>query len=149
MFGTDLYIAIVLGLTISLLFAEKTGITPAGLIVPGYLSLVLDQPISILIVFSISFLTYLLVNHVIGKYTILYGRRRFVAALITAICLKLLFDLLYPIMPFEIYEFRGIGVIVPALIANGFYKQGIKITTVSTLALSACVFGIMNLVYIF
>ena len=43
MFGTDLYIAIVVGVLLSLLYAEKTGIVPAGLVVPGYLALVFDQ----------------------------------------------------------------------------------------------------------
>ena len=51
MFGSDLYIALVLGVTLSLIFTEKTGVLPAGLIVPGYLALVFDQPITILMIF--------------------------------------------------------------------------------------------------
>ncbi len=31
MFGSDLYISLILGVLISLIFAEKTGIVPAGL----------------------------------------------------------------------------------------------------------------------
>lgn len=147
MFGTDLYIAIVLGLTLSLIFAETTGITPAGLIVPGYLSLILDQPISIMIVFTISILTYIIVNFGISKYVILYGRRRFVAIIIVGITLKLIFDLMYPYMPFEIYEFRGIGCIVPGLIAGAIYKQGTKITIASTLLVSFAIYSIMNISY--
>ncbi|MDB8791014.1 poly-gamma-glutamate biosynthesis protein PgsC [Romboutsia sp. 1001216sp1] len=148
MFGTDLYIAIVLGLTLSLIFAEVTGITPSGLIVPGYLSLIIDQPISIILVFIISILTYIIVNFGISKYVILYGRRRFVAIIIVGICLKLIFDLMYPYMPFEIYEFRGIGCIVPGLIAGAIYKQGTKLTIASTLLVSFVIFGIMNISYI-
>ncbi|CEQ26348.1 poly-gamma-glutamate biosynthesis protein PgsC [Paraclostridium sordellii] len=147
MFGTDLYIAIVLGLTVSLLFSEITGVIPAGLIVPGYLSLVLDQPTSLLVIFTISILTYLIVNFILSKFIILYGRRRFLAVLVVAIGLKLIFDYMYPYMPFEIYEFRGIGVIVPGLIASSFYKQGIELTVGSTVLVSGFVFLIMNIGY--
>lgn len=52
MFGSDLYISLVLGIILSLIFAEKTGVLPAGLVVPGYLALVFDQPIFLAVVFS-------------------------------------------------------------------------------------------------
>ena len=39
MISTDLYVAIILGLTLSKIFAEKFGINPGGLVVPGYLAL--------------------------------------------------------------------------------------------------------------
>lgn len=149
MFGSDLYIALVLGVLVSLLFAEKTGILPAGLVVPGYLALIFDQPIFIAMVLVISILTYLLVTHVFSRFTILYGRRKFAAMLTTGIALKLVFDFFYPIMPFEIYEFRGIGVIVPGLIANTIQKQGLPFTLGSTLLLSGVTFTIMNIYYLF
>ncbi|KAB2492613.1 poly-gamma-glutamate biosynthesis protein PgsC [Priestia endophytica] len=147
MFGADLYIALVLGVTLSLLFAEKTGIIPAGLVVPGYLALVFDQPVFILVVLFISILTYVIVMYGIGRFTILYGKRKFAAMLIVGICLKLIFDYFYPVMPFEIQEFRGIGIIVPGLIANTIQKQGIPFTVGSTLLLSGLTFGIMNVYY--
>ncbi|AKO91887.1 MULTISPECIES: poly-gamma-glutamate biosynthesis protein PgsC [Priestia] len=147
MFGADLYIALVLGVTLSLLFAEKTGIIPAGLVVPGYLALVFDQPVFILVVLFISILTYVIVMYGIGRFAILYGKRKFAAMLIVGICLKLVFDYFYPVMPFEIQEFRGIGIIVPGLIANTIQKQGIPFTVGSTLLLSGLTFGIMNLYY--
>ncbi|MCS1350218.1 poly-gamma-glutamate biosynthesis protein PgsC [Mechercharimyces sp. CAU 1602] len=142
-FGSDIYIALVLGVVLSLLYAEKTGIVPAGLVVPGYLAMVFDQPIFILIVFFISFLTYLIVTNGISRFVILYGRRKFAAMLIVGILLKLIFDYFYPIMPFEIYEFRGIGVIVPGLIANTIQKQGMIPTVFSTILLSGATFILM------
>ena len=36
---SELYVAIILGLTLSLLFQEKFGINPGGLVVPGYIAL--------------------------------------------------------------------------------------------------------------
>ncbi|PTM58285.1 poly-gamma-glutamate biosynthesis protein PgsC [Desmospora activa] len=149
MFGSDLYISLVIGVVFSLLYAEKTGVVPAGLVVPGYLGLVFDQPVFILVVLSLSFLTYLIVTQVIGRFTILYGRRKFAAMLATGIVLKLIFDYFYPFVPFEIFEFRGIGVIVPGLIANTIQKQGLVPTVWSTLLLSGLTFLTMYAYYLF
>ncbi|AZB44353.1 poly-gamma-glutamate biosynthesis protein PgsC [Bacillus sp. FJAT-42376] len=149
MFGSDLYIALVLGVLLSLLFTEKTGVIPAGLIVPGYLALVFDQPVFLAVVFFISLLTYLIVTFGISKLVILYGRRKFAAMLTVGILLKLAFDFAYPILPFEIFEFRGIGIIVPGLIANTMQKQGLALTIGSTLLLSGATFLLMTLYYIF
>ncbi|EEL84596.1 TPA: capsular polyglutamate amide ligase/translocase CapC [Bacillus nitratireducens] len=149
MFGSDLYIALVLGVTLSLIFTEKTGVLPAGLVVPGYLALVFNQPVFMLVILFISILTYVIVMHGVSRFMILYGRRKFAAMLVTGICLKLLFDYFYPVMPFEIFEFRGIGVIVPGLIANTIQKQGLPLTLGTTILLSGLTFAIMNVYYLF
>lgn len=149
MFGSDLYVALVLGVTLSLIFSEKTGVVPAGLIVPGYLALVFDQWEIMLTILIISVVTYLIVTHGISRWVILYGRRKFAAMMVTGICLKLLLDLVYPVMPFEIFEFRGIGIIVPGLIANTIQRQGMPLTLGSTLLLSGITFGLMNVYYLF
>lgn len=122
---------------------------PAGLIVPGYLALVFDQWQIMLVIVTISVVTYLIVTHGISRWVILYGRRKFAAMMITGICLKLLLDFVYPVMPFEIFEFRGIGIIVPGLIANTIQRQGMPLTLGSTLLLSGLTFGLMNVYYLF
>ncbi|KWW17422.1 MULTISPECIES: poly-gamma-glutamate biosynthesis protein PgsC [Bacillaceae] len=149
MFGSDLYVALVLGVTLSLIFSEKTGVVPAGLIVPGYLALVFDQWEIMLVIMIISVVTYLIVTHGLSRWVILYGRRKFAAMMVTGICLKLLLDFVYPVMPFEIFEFRGIGIIVPGLIANTIQRQGMPLTLGSTLLLSGLTFGLMNVYYLF
>lgn len=148
MFGSDLYIALVLGITLSLIFTEKTGVLPAGLIVPGYLALIFDQPMMIVVVFVISLLTYVIVVYGISKVVILYGRRKFTAMLITGIAIKVIFDYFYPVLPFEVFELRGIGVIVPGLIANSMQKQGVPLTVGTTVLLSGITFGVMQIYYL-
>jgi gamma-polyglutamate biosynthesis protein CapC len=143
MFGTELYLSLVVGVILSLLYAERTGVIPAGMVVPGYLALVLDQMLFMGAIFIISFLTYVVVHFGISKVLILYGRRRFVAMLGIGVVLKLVFDAFYPAMPFEVYEFRGIGVIVPGLIANSIARQGVPHTVISTLLLSGLTFLIV------
>lgn len=140
MFGTELYLALVVGVVVSLIYAERTGVIPAGIIVPGYLALVFDQVIFVTLILLLSFLTFLVVDRAIAPRVILYGRRRFVAMLAMGALFKLVFDALYPGMPFEVYEFRGIGVIVPGLIANAIYRQGVPHTILSTLLLSGLTF---------
>ena len=143
MFGTELYVSLVVGVVLSLIYAERTGVVPAGLIVPGYLALIFDQVLFLAAIFLISFLTYLFVTQVVGRLAVLYGRRRFGAMLVTGVVLKLAFDYFYPTLPFEVYEFRGIGVIVPGLIANTIQKQGVVPTVLSTLILSGLTFLIL------
>ena len=140
MFGTELYLSLVVGVALSLLYAERTGVIPAGLIVPGYLALVFDQALFVAAIFLLSFITFLTVDRGIARLVLLHGRRRFVAMLSVGILLKLVFDALYPALPFEVYEFRGIGVIVPGLIANAIHRQGVPHTVLSTLLLSGLTF---------
>lgn len=145
---TDFYIALVSGLFFGLLFSETTGITTGGIIVPSYLALVLDQVEVLLSIFLVAIVTYLIVEYILPKYLVLFGRRRFVATLLVAIILKLLLELAYPIMPFNIFLFRGIGIIVPALISNAFAKQGIKLTVFSTLFVAGIVFAFMTAIHL-
>ena len=44
MIGSELYFSLFVGVVLSLIFAEKFGINPAGLVVPGYLALILINP---------------------------------------------------------------------------------------------------------
>ncbi|PYZ92019.1 poly-gamma-glutamate biosynthesis protein PgsC [Salipaludibacillus keqinensis] len=153
MFGTDLYIAIVIGVLLSLLYAEKTGIVPAGLVVPGYLALVFDQVMFVVVVAMLSLLTFLIVTQVIGRITVLYGRRKFAAMLTVGVLLKMAFDFGYglPMVgpPFETMELRGIGVIVPGLIANSIQKQGVLPTFSSTFVISFFTFVIISIYHLF
>ncbi|MFB4158317.1 poly-gamma-glutamate biosynthesis protein PgsC [Geomicrobium sp. JSM 1781026] len=147
MFGTELYIALVIGVVLSLIYTERTGIMPAGLIVPGYLALVFDQLLFLVMIFFLSFITYLIVTQVVGRLTILYGRRKFAAMMTVGILVKMIFDYFYPIFPFETVEFRGLGVIVPGLIANAFQRQGVLPTTLSTIVISGITFLIVSFLY--
>ena len=148
MYITDFYMSLIIGVVATLLFEEAFGITPGGIIVASYLALVFDSPITMALIFLVSFITYGIVNFILPKFVILYCRRRFVANIVIAVALKLIFEAIYPLTPFPTFEFRGIGIIVPALLSNCYCKQGVKITLVSTLVMTAVVYGIMQLVYL-
>ena len=147
MYITDFYMSLVIGVVATLLFGESFGITPGGIIVASYLALVFDSPITIVLILLVSFITYGIVNFILPKFVILYGKRKFVATMIVAVTLKLIFEAIYPITPFPTFEFRGIGMIVAALLSNWYSRKGIKITLISTLVMTAIVYGIMQIVY--
>lgn len=148
MIGSELYFSLFVGVVLSLIFAEKFGINPAGLVVPGYLVLIFDQPIMLLSVLIISCLTYFIVSNGISKWVILYGRRKFAAMILTGMVIKFIFDLLYPLTPFEMVEVSGIGVVIPGIIANTIQKQGVVIT-LSTTMLLTCITYIILFLYSF
>lgn len=145
---TYFYMALVIGLCISLLIEEFFGISAGGMIVPGYLAIVCDDIPHVLLIFAISFIVFLIVNFILPKFIILFGKRKFVATLLVGLIVKLFFELLFPVvMPFTVVAFRGIGVITPSLIANSYAKQGIRYTIPATLAAAYLTFGIITFLF--
>ena len=134
MIGSELYFSLFVGIVLSLIFAEKFGINPAGLVVPGYLALIFDQPIMLLSVLVISCLTYFIVTFGISR-----------AMILTGMVLKFVFDLIYPLTPFEVVEVSGIGVVIPGIIANTIQKQGVVITLATTMLLTCITYVILFL----
>ena len=140
---SELYVAIILGLTLSLLFQEKFGINPGGLVVPGYMALSLSNPKGIIVIFLISLLTYMIVEFVLNKFLILYGRRRFLALLFVSMLLNLAITTVNASMGSALGALEAIRIVIPGLIANAYYKQGIKLTVASSLGVSLVVYGII------
>ena len=137
---SSFYIAIIVGLCLSLLIEIKLGISPGGLIVPSYLALVFD---------NLAILTFLFVKYVLSKVVLIYGKRRFIACILIALLFKLVLGLVFPLVPFSALAFEGIGVITSGIIANTYFKQGVPITTGSAVIVSGIVFVIMNIIYLF
>lgn len=64
-----------LGLATSLLLSEVLGIASGGLVVPGYVALLIDQPWQLLSMLLAALLTWATVE-ALATVTILFGRRR-------------------------------------------------------------------------
>lgn len=142
MIDANITVALIIGVVLSLLFAEKTGIVPAGLVVPGYLALTLTEPVYIVSIFLASFVTYLIVMKGLSRFMILYGRRKFSMMLIVGIAVKLIFDYTLPMESMQVSAIQEIGIIVPGIIANTIQRQGVMPTVATTLLLSAATFSI-------
>lgn len=84
-----LVVSIAVGLVVSLLFTEAFGLTVGGMIVPGYLALYLNQPLTVALTIAAAFLTWGLVR-LVHRYTILYGRRRVVITMVIGFAVGML-----------------------------------------------------------
>ena len=143
---SELYVAIFLVLTLILLFQEKFGINPGGLVVPGYIALSFKDPKGVIVIFIISLLTYMIVEFVLNKFLILYGRRRFLAMLFVSMLLNILITTVNASMGNALDALSDIRIVIPGLIANAYYKQGIKLTVASSLGVSLAVYAIITFV---
>jgi len=122
--------AIGLGLFISLIFSETLGVAAGGMVVPGYLALMAHDPMRIAGTVAVSLVT-LGAMKIVSRYTLVYGRRRIVVAVLFGFVFGALSrDLLVFRVQGATYEFQTIGYIIPGLIANWMERQGV----VSTLA---------------
>ena len=146
---THFYLAIVIGTVLSLIVDEVFGIQCGGYIVPGYLAMVCDDIACVLIVFALSLITYLIINYVLPKFMILFGKRKFAVSLIVSIILKLAAEMLFPMIPFASVTFRGVGAITPSLLANSYSRQGIIYTIPATLIVTYITLGLVNLLSIY
>lgn len=143
---TNIDTVIIMGVLLSLLFTEITGVLPAGLVVPGYLALMIKQPQAIFLTFLISILTYVIVYFGVSKVTILYGKRKFVAMIAVAIVLQFIVQATLPSIAAafafgNISGLAAVGIVVPGLLANTIQRQGLATTFLSTGLLIAVTYG--------
>lgn len=141
-----LTVTLSLGIAISVILLAITGLSAGGLIAPGYLALVLDQPSTLLVLVAITIVTWLVVRG-LSRFLFLYGPRRFGVAILTAVLLSSALELARPTFGPLGLEWRSIGYIVPGLIANQFDRQGI-LPTAMMLAIAAPLARILAMVII-
>lgn len=133
---TNIAIIMIVGALISLLFVELTGAMPSGIVVPGYIALMIFNPASVFLLFLISILIYIIINHILSRFVILYGKRKFTAMMIVGIILKLTFIFIFPGVYGPIDELVAVGVVLPGLIGNSMQKQGVFPVIASTASMS-------------
>tara|TARA_B100001029_G_C15049345_1_gene449540 strand:+ start:244 stop:702 length:459 start_codon:yes stop_codon:yes gene_type:complete len=121
----DPAIYIGIGMILSLFLTETLGVTAGGIIVPGYIAMNLEDPYRLLTTFSISIITFIIIQ-LIGKMILIYGKRRLVFSLLIAFLLGYLSRTDYNIISkLTQLDFVVIGNIIPGLIANWMDRQGI------------------------
>ena len=111
---------IIIGILVSLVFSYFVGLSPAGLIVPGYIALNLASPYKLLLTLIVVLIT-LGIYKIISNFTILYGQRRFAVMVIISILVSWLITLL----PIPVANISVIGYLIPGIIAKECERQGI------------------------
>jgi len=135
----EIYIAA--GIILSLLFTELTGLSPGGIIVPGYVAMCINQPFEILLTVAAALCVMIAVK-LTSRFFFLFGRRRYALCLLLGILFKLViehFSLGLP-MPGGRTDIRLIGWLIPGIIASDMYKQGIPRTLLAACTVSALVY---------
>ena len=122
------YIAIGLGMVISLFLTETLGIMAGGIIVPGYFALYLHNPYMVIATFCISYATYLIVL-LLSNFMLIYGRRRLILSLLIGFFLGYLIRYTGSMSQMFSFEVEYIGYIIPGLIASWIDRQGLIRTT--------------------
>ena len=119
-----------IGVVISTLFWWITGLSAGGIVTPVYLFIFIDQPLRLVYTWAVGLLTFIILNF-LQLYLILYGRKRLALGITMGVFVKLALDtLLVPNLPLELFS-TVIGTVVPGLIANDFYRQGVVKTSLS------------------
>ena len=136
---------ILIGIVVALLYAELTGILPGGIIVPALMALYLDQPLRVVATILAAFLGFGCYKF-LGRYFLLFGRRRFVLLLLLGALFGQLWLLLWPRLFAAPLDLRVIGWIIPGLLANNLVRQKILPTLASLATVTILTYFIAKLV---
>lgn len=118
---------IIIGIIVSIIFYELTGLSPGGIIVPGLLVLYINQIDRVIYTVIISIITVYAVR-LLSKHVLIYGKRRFAVMILVSILMHLLTALLLKSLSISMLNISIIGITISGLIANEMYKQSIKKT---------------------
>jgi poly-gamma-glutamate biosynthesis protein PgsC/CapC len=127
--------ALIVGVVVSLVLTELVGLSPGGIIVPGYVALLLDRPAALLGFLLVAAASYGIVL-ALGTWLMLYGRRRFAVAVLVGLTLSVGAQMIPPLFVPSFVEWVGLGYIVPGLLAHQLDRQGV-LPTLLMLAIAA------------
>ncbi len=152
-----LALSIGIGLVVSLLFTEAFGLSVGGMIVPGYLALSFDQPLTVVATIAAALLTAWLV-HEVDRFAILFGRRRVVLTMVfgfaVAATLRAVLELVWPSVSMVmatgstetvpsgevslgwLQNMTVIGFVIPGLVALWISRSGV-VQTLSPLVIAS------------
>ncbi len=142
-----IYQAIGIGIAIGFLFYELVGLSPGGIVVPGYIALFIDQPIRIIVTVGIALLTYYIVLF-LSNYLILYGKRRFLSMILISFLVKWIVESFIFQFPTTNIEIQSVGYIIPGLLANEMKRQGI-LPTLLAMAIVAILVRLILYLFLF
>lgn len=119
-------VALVIGVVVSIIFYERLHLTTGGAIVPAYLVLFLPEPLFVVVTLVVGYLTYLIVNRVIAKRFIIYGRRKFEVELLVGLGLLTLSTFMgvqLQVLDPTLLSLAGVGFLIPGVLAHDMFRQ--------------------------
>lgn len=140
----DSYSILIIGILVSIIFYELTDISPGGIIVPGLLVMYTSSIERIIYTVIIALITYLIVKF-LSKYILVFGKRRFVLMILVSIILNFIIELIMKGLSVSMLSISIVGYTIAGLIANDFYKQGVK-KTLPALTICVCLLGLIVII---
>lgn len=136
-----------LGLVVSIIFSETLGLAAGGMVVPGYMALIIHQPLRIIGTIIVSLMTFFTIK-LLSNYIFIYGRRRTVLVILFGFLFGWLSRNFFtiPLPGGHVMEFQAVGFIIPGLIANWMERQGV-IQTLSTMVVAAVVVRLLLMIF--
>ncbi len=136
-----------LGLVVSLVFSETLGLAAGGMVVPGYMALMIHDPGRIAGTILVSLLTYYFIR-LLSNFMFIYGRRRTVVIILVGFLFGWLSRefLMIGLPDGQTLEFQAIGYIIPGLIANWMERQGV-LQTLTTMIVAAVVVRLLLMIF--
>jgi len=137
---------IIFGVLASIVFLELTQISPGGIIVPGYVAMMLDDPARVAITITLSLITWGVVRW-LSEVIILFGRRRFAVFVIVSFLLRYLLGQVSAEANLPVSTALVIGYLVPGILAHEIDRQG-AVKTLSSMLLVAVALKLLALAFV-
>ena len=136
--------ALFIGLVIGFVFYEATGVSPGGVVAPGYFALFVHQPDRILATVLVALLVWAVLE-LLSPRLILFGRRRLLLALLLGFAMKLVIE--QWILPASglALDLQAIGYLIPGLVANEMARQRVVPTLAALGSVTIVVYLILLL----
>lgn len=140
--------AIGLGLVVSVIFSETLGLAAGGMVVPGYMALMIHEPLRIGGTIAVSLFTFFVIK-LLSNYMFIYGRRRTVLVILVGFVFGWISRHFFVIdLPSGgAVEFQAVGYIIPGLIANWMERQGV-IQTLTTMIVAAILVRLLIMIFL-
>lgn len=129
---------LVVGVVTSLLMTEFVGVSPGGVIVPGFVALFADSPLRLAVTMGEALFALVLVR-LARRHVILFGRRRYATFLLAGFLGRFLFERMVPGLDPRLPVIAAVGWLVPGILASEADRQGPLKTLIALAAGAAAV----------
>ena len=114
--------ALFIGLLVGFLFYEVVGLSPGGVVTPGYIALFVHEPSRILSTVVLAVIVWVVLETARTRL-VLYGRRLLLLALLLGFCARIGLEYVLPPAAGISLDLQSIGYIIPGLIAHEMVRQ--------------------------
>jgi poly-gamma-glutamate biosynthesis protein PgsC/CapC len=137
--------AFVAGVAVSMMLYERRHLTTGSIVVPGYVAVFLVFPTVLVATLANAFVSYLIVNKLLPRWVLVYGRSKFTLLALISISIQTAMLKLSPsgswMWERDVPLFVGVGYVIPALVAHDMGRQGIM-KTIKSIGLAAVIVAV-------